>query len=46
MYPHVLLHPCDGGIEAMARAQRSRKIPCIENAKLKRRRREREKERG
>ena len=34
--------PCDGGIEAMARAQRSRKIPCIENTKLKRRRRERE----
>jgi hypothetical protein len=30
----------------MARAQRSRKIPYIENTKLKRRRREREKERG
>jgi hypothetical protein len=26
----------------MARAQRSRKIPCVENTKLKRRRRERE----
>ena len=27
----------------MARAQRSRKIPCIENTKLRRRRRERRK---
>ena len=33
---------CNGRIEAIARAQRSRKIPYIENTKLKKRRRERE----
>jgi hypothetical protein len=30
----------------MAKAQRSERIPCIENTKLKRRRRERERRKG